>query len=538
MNKLWYLLKIQLLGIFGINKMLHEQDEKQKRKAVGMGLLFTFVAIMCVGASFIYNYGVLMSLASLKLEGLYIPLVVVVTSFIILFTTLYKVNGLLFAFKDYDRMMTLPIKTSYIVASRIILLYILNFAFLCIVMIPAGIIYSLMIPTTSYFWIKYFISFFFIPLIPIIIGAVVGSIITMIASRFKHTSLISTLLYIILICTFMVFMSTGNQKMAATFMDTEVVGKLLLKFINHTYPLAMLYGEGVCGNNILALVIFIGSSLLAFIVFVSVLGIEFKAIHTALTTTKISSNYQLGKLKGDTPLMALYKKEIRRYFSSSIYVMNTSIGSILLLLFTGSLCFVDLKQMEDLLEIPGLSYYVSQYAPLVLSGFIVLMTTTASTISLEGKNIWILQSIPIPVKTIFLSKLMVQLVISVPAIIVGGIIMIIILPTTFIQSIIILVLPLIYTVLVGILGLIANLKYPKLDWNNEVEVVKQGMATFMSMIGGILSLLIAIGGMIVIKGLNNEMKMVIITLMMGVITTLAYSYLNTKGVEEFKKIKG
>lgn len=538
MNKLWYLLKIQLLGIFGINKMLHEQDEKQKRKAVGMGLLFTFVAIMCIGASFIYNYGVLMSLASLKLEGLYIPLVVVVTSFIILFTTLYKVNGLLFAFKDYDRMMTLPIKTSYIVASRIILLYILNFAFLCIVMIPAGIIYNLMIPTTSYFWIKYFISFFFIPLIPIIIGAVVGSIITMIASRFKHTSLISTLLYIILICTFMVFMSTGNQKMAATFMDTEVVGKLLLKFINHTYPLAMLYGEGVCGNNILALVIFIGSSLLAFIVFVSVLGIKFKAIHTALTTTKMSSNYQLGKLKGDTPLMALYKKEIRRYFSSSIYVMNTSIGSILLLLFTGSLCFVDLKQMEDLLEIPGLSYYVSQYAPLVLSGFIVLMTTTASTISLEGKNIWILQSIPIPVKTIFLSKLMVQLVISVPAIIVGGIIMIIILPTTFIQSIIILVLPLIYTVLVGILGLIANLKYPKLDWNNEVEVVKQGMATFMSMIGGILSLLIAIGGMIVIKGLNNEMKMVIITLMMGVITTLAYSYLNTKGVEEFKKIKG
>ena len=538
MNKLWYLLKIQLLGIFGINKMLHEQDEKQKRKAVGMGLLFTFVAIMCIGASFIYNYGVLMSLASLKLDGLYIPLVVVVTSFIILFTTLYKVNGLLFAFKDYDRMMTLPIKTSYIVASRIILLYILNFAFLCIVMIPAGIIYSLMIPTTSYFWIKYFISFFFIPLIPIIIGAVVGSIITMIASRFKHTSLISTLLYIILICTFMVFMSTGNQKMAATFMDTEVVGKLLLKFINHTYPLAMLYGEGVCGNNILALVIFIGSSLLVFIVFVSLLGIKFKAIHTALTTTKMSSNYQLGKLKGDTPLMALYKKEIRRYFSSSIYVMNTSIGSILLLLFTGSLCFVDLKQMEDLLEIPGLSYYVSQYAPLVLSGFIVLMTTTASTISLEGKNIWILQSIPIQVKTIFLSKLMVQLVISVPAIIAGGIIMIIILPTTFIQSIIILVLPLIYTVLVGILGLIANLKYPKLDWNNEVEVVKQGMATFMSMVGGVLSLLISIGGMVVIKGLNNDIKMVIITLMMGVITALAYSYLNTKGVEAFKKIKG
>lgn len=537
MNKLGYLLKIQLMSIFGINKMIHEQDERKKRKAVGMGILLAFAGVMCILMSVTYNYGILVALTLLKLQSFYMPLVVVVTSFIIFFTSLYKVNGVLFGFKDYDRIMTLPIKTSTIVASRIILLYLLNFAFLCVVMIPAGIIYGLMIPTTFYFWVKYLIAFFFIPLIPIIAGAVLGSIITSIISRFKKSSLIGTLLYILFICGFMVFSFTGNQKMIDTFTDANLVDQLLQKFIGRTYPLAILYGKGVCDNNIGAFLIFIGLSLLGFIIFVSVLGTKFKAIHTALTSTRMRKSYQLGRLRGNTPLMALYKKEVRRYFSSTIYVVNTSIGSIFLLLFTGSLCFVDLKRMEMLLEMPGLSGYVSQFAPLVVSGFLVLTTTTASSISLEGKNLWILQSLPVPVKTIFLSKLMVQCVIAVPAILIGGTILIVVLPTTFIESITILILPLIYNLFLGILGLICNLKYPKLEWNNEVEVIKQSMATIINMIGGMLSLLILIGGVVIMKGLENQTKMVIITLVMGLITLLAYNYLNTKGVEAFKKIK-
>ena len=537
MNKMWYLLKVQLLASFGINKIRYEQDPAKKKKLVGMGIIFLFVFIMCVAMSVGYNYGLLFTLVNWQLESLYLPLIMMVTSFIVFFTTLYKVNGLLFGFKDYDMIMVLPIKTSQIIATRIILLYSMNFLFLCVVMIPAAIVYSLMITTTVTFWIKYIISLFFIPFIPLIAGAVIGSIITIIASRSKHTSLITTLLSIGAICLIMIGTSASTKVAEDVLENLDLIKDALQNLVSRIYPLASLYGQGVCENNLLAFVGFIGISLVAFIVFVSLLGVKFKAIHTRLTTTKMNKDYKLGELKDTTPLMALYQKELKRYFSSSIYVVNTGIGSILLLLFAGSLCFVSPEQMESALEMPNFSQYLNQFAPLIMAGFMVLTCTTASSISLEGKNLWILKSLPVHTRHIFLSKLFIHLIVTIPSIIISGIIMVIVLHTNLIQSILIFVVPLIYTVFIGILGLIVNVKYPRFDWNNEVEVVKQGLATLIVMACGALVLFISVGIILVIPGLNNEWKMLILTLGMGVLTLLAYGYMNTKSVEAFKNLK-
>ena len=53
-----------------------------------------------------------------------------------------KTNGVLFGFKDYDLVMSLPVPTSSVVLSRIASLYAMSLLFGVLVMVPAFAVYA------------------------------------------------------------------------------------------------------------------------------------------------------------------------------------------------------------------------------------------------------------------------------------------------------------------------------------------------------------------------------------------------------------
>ncbi|MBW4081450.1 hypothetical protein [Paenibacillus sp. S150] len=92
-------------------------------------------------------------------------------------------------------------------------------------------------------------------------------------------------------------------------------------------------------------------------------------------------------LEASSPFHALYKKELRRYFSSSVYVLNTGIGMILLLVMSISLLFVSPGKLGELAAIPQLSHGLGTLAPFLVSLFVTLSCTAPSSISLEGNHL-------------------------------------------------------------------------------------------------------------------------------------------------------
>ncbi|MEG0711098.1 MAG: hypothetical protein RR448_02500 [Niameybacter sp.] len=517
MSKVWYLVKVQLLSTGGINKMLHEHDANKKRKMLGMAVGFLLIGILCLCMSIVYNGALLINLVQWKMETLYLPLVMTLTSLFLFITTIYKVSGTLFGVKDYDTLMALPIPTSYIVASRMIWLYSMNFLFLCVIMLPAGVLYSVMVEGSLIFWVKYIISLICVPLIPIIAGAVIGTIITAIASRFRHTSIVSIIISMLVVVAIFAATGTIGQVSENLLEHVDLLGEMMQSFIQKVYPLALVYGVGVCGNNIGRFLSFIGLSLGSFILFAILLGSKYKTIQTGLMSASAHRVYRLGELKGKSSLMGLYQKEIRRYISSTLYVMNTAIGGVMLLVAAVGLCVVDISQLESMLGIPNVDIYLGQFA-----------------ISLEGKNLWILKSLPIKIEEIFISKILVQLTVTLPAVLMSGIIIIVVFQLNLIQSVLIFVLPSAYSILMGIMGLIINIKYPRLDWTSEVQVIKQGAATMIAMVIGLLSLVIPSIIIILIPGLHQDMKLVLSTLVVVVMIVVSYKHLTTKGVEQFK----
>ncbi|MEZ4509428.1 MAG: hypothetical protein R2881_07310 [Eubacteriales bacterium] len=58
--------------------------------------------------------------------------------------------------------------------------------------------------------------------------------------------------------------------------------------------------------------------------------------------------------------------------------------------------------------------------PFVLGWIVSMGTTTASSVSMEGKSLWIVKSMPVSAQDWFISKVMVTLMMAVPCILVSS----------------------------------------------------------------------------------------------------------------------
>ena len=90
-------------------------------------------------------------------------------------------------------------------------------------------------------------------------------------------------------------------------------------------------------------------------------------------------------------------------------VLNAGLGVILLCVFSIFLLFNSLQQIGEYSGIENVNEYLSNFAPMCIASMFLLSCPAAFSISLEGKNVWILQSSPIRVKTILNSKIAVNL---------------------------------------------------------------------------------------------------------------------------------
>ena len=113
------------MGLFGINKTLHA-DPAKARRTLALAALAVAAIVLFAAA---YSSGVAQALVQMGLPEA-IPLVAVLVGAVAgAVAAFLKTNGVLFGFKDYDLVMSLPVPTSSVVLSRIASLYAMSLAF-------------------------------------------------------------------------------------------------------------------------------------------------------------------------------------------------------------------------------------------------------------------------------------------------------------------------------------------------------------------------------------------------------------------------
>jgi ABC-2 type transport system permease protein len=344
------------------------------------------------------------------------------------------------------------------------------------IMFPMMIAYGILGKPGILFYIIGIITMVFVPFIPIIIASILGTLITYVSSRFRYSNFVNILISIIVLIGIMgisLIIDDSGKKMAD-------MSRVLTNKVNTIYPLSGMYQKAVCDYDLTALIAFLVISVGAFLCYSFIVGRLFRKMNTMILTGKSSVKYKMGELKLASPCKALYKKELKRYFSSTIYVLNTGFGIVLLTIGVIALLFID---KDKLFSDPQLSAMVGSSGTLLVSFCVVTCCTTMASISLEGKNLWIIKSLPVSPGTIFKAKIAVNMTIAAPAVI-DAVIFSAILHTGFINCIITVLITVLYIIFTAVYGLIINLKFPNFNWTSETVVVKQSASCLIAVFTG------------------------------------------------------
>ncbi len=110
--------------------------------------------------------------------------------------------------------------------------------------------------------------------------------------------------------------------------------------------------------------------------------------------------------------------------------------------------------------------------------------TPAVSLSLEGKNINLLKSLPIQAWTIIQAKIFFNLLITLPVIVVASFVGSSLFQIELLTMILFILMMLLFAILLSGFFMYLNLWFPRFDFHQEVEVVKQSLASLVAVFGG------------------------------------------------------
>lgn len=516
-------IRLQLVNLYGLNVYRNLKDPKEKRKKFWLGVAYAFVIIvmMCYigGMSWGYVY--------IGLADILPAYLIMLTSLIILMFSIFKAGDIIFQKNSYDILSSLPVKNSTIVISRFVRLYVENVLLAIVVMLPAMVVFGVLVKPTWSFYLIGVIVTVFIPFIPIIISVFVGALIKAISSRSKYKNLMSVLLSVALIVGVMfgsVQLSVSVEEINIE--DLKNLLNVVLDLINSIYPPAIWLGNAMLAGDFLICFGCVCGGILILVIVTGLVSMNYTWICDGIFSTYARHDYQLEKLERGHMLGALYRREFKRYFASSIYVTNTIVSPIMGMLFAVAMFFVTPDQLEsvavEFYARSGLMIQMRSMLPMVLATVFCLLPITAISISMEGKQWWIIKTLPISTKKLLDSKLLMNLSVIGPFYGLSVIMVSIGQKVSFGEFVWILLLPLTAILFFCVFGQTVNLKMAVFDWENEVTVVKQSGSAFLGGIVPFFVMIMVTFGVMIIPAQYSNVTMFALCMFFGIAAFILY----------------
>ena len=173
-------------------------------------------------------------------------------------------------------------------------------------------------------------------------------------------------------------------------------------------------------------------------------------------------------------------------------VLNAGLGVVLLCAFSIFLLFNSVEQIKASSGVENITGYIATFAPLFIASMLSLSCPAASSISLEGRNVWILQTSPVKIKTILNAKIALTLTLHFIGYMLSVLVFLFKIEMDRIQIFNLIFVPACYSVFIAVVGIFLNKKYPNYDWDNEMIVVKQSLPVIVTALVGFIFLMIPI----------------------------------------------
>ena len=486
------LFSVQMINLFGMNEIRYTRDKKKKSRFALMAVIWALlIALMIFYAVILSNAFVQMGMAEIIPIYLYMMPCIVILCF-----TFLKSGSIIFQRSSYEMLVSLPVSETAIVVSRFLTMYVTNLFLGAAVMIPGLVIYAGFMHPAFSFYIYSFLGILLLPMLPISVATIFGAGITAISSRMRHKSIISSVLTIGVVALIVVGEGfLGNMSETVTEDMIKDMAAYFTAQIGAVYPPAVWFGKCVTEGAFGGFLYLTGISLGVFGLLVFALGKCFGTVCSALNATSAKNTYKMQTLATSSPLQALWKRELKRYFASSIYVTNTLVGYVLMAAACIALFFTGPEVFESVISVPGAA---EAGLPLLLGLMASIAPATSCSVSMEGKQWWIAQTLPVRSRDIWSAKILANLTLALPFYLVSIVFALLAVKPSVSEGIWLILLPAAYIVFSSVLGITMNLAFPVMKWEAESRVVKQSASVMLTMLVGFVTALIPVFFLVVL----------------------------------------
>lgn len=520
MNTFKPLVSLMFSEYYSLQRFLGSSTTQSKKKTIALILVILYAigsVLFSIGYLF-FNLGeILQTLDQIQM------MIGFIFGYITLFTAMYvilRADGYLFHFRDYELVAPLPIKPIVIMTVRMLLLLGMLWFMLLLITLPIAFSYFWFHGITVYGVITYLFGILFLPMIPTVLFSFVSVVLKKLTSFLPHSKIWTTIFFVLLTVGLMIFMFSFSLQIET---ENPLMGQVsFIGWLMDYYPLAQWFLHAFHFGRWLELVLIILVNIVVMIGFIV-------GISNIMITLNSKSQNQRNIAKKEASFahsslfQTLLKKEGRRFLNVPIYAMNSGIGLVLLLLAAGASVIFK----ADLLLYLQLEEFASLPINFVIIGLVAfclgMVYTSAVSLSLEGKQLWIVKSLPIPPLELMKAKIFFNILLQVPV----GFVAIGLFAWSFQFSLELIIAMLVFTfvfcLLTSILYGLINLLLPKFNFINETEVVKQSLAAMVAIFGSMAVITVIIILMIVLRNLISvSASLLIISFVLFLFTILSW----------------
>lgn len=466
----------------------------RNKKSIGMLvlLLICFLPLISmITGSLIMSYDIM---KKLKLETLLLSSSFTSASAAMMIFGIFYVLSIFYFSEDVDILLPLPIKPYQILGAKLIIVTMFQYILEVIFVLPIFIAFGVKSPSILFF-INATILYLTLPIIPTIICALISIVIMSFTKlvknkdRFKMLSGFVGIIFAILINIFMRKIGGGNSQIADTLKNNQGT----MNTVSNILPTSKLAAYSLTGSNPVIsevnLLLFLFISIAFVIIFmIAAQALYFKGavgISQASAKGKKLTDKQFNEASNRTSVIISYTlKELKLLIRTPAYFLNCILFSvffppiILVIMFHGS----D-KAFSGLPMNNGVFLTAASGIIAVLSSMNMI---TATAISREGKNFYVMNYIPVTYEKQIISKVLSGIIVSAISAAIFSTLGIILLKIPLITAVLILIIAILGISAYSFLGIILDLKFPKLDWDNETSAVKQNYNPIIMIFGSII----------------------------------------------------
>lgn len=475
------LVKKQMLEMF---RSFFIDNKKNTRRSKGSTLSFIVGYVLLVGGVLggMFTYLALtlcQPLASQGVEWLYFAFMSMIALALGIFGSVFNTYSGLYLAKDNDLLLSMPIPVKYIMISRLLSVFLMGLLYSSIVMIPAVAVYLARISVSVNSVIGGALLLLSVTMIVTVLSCLLGWVVAKISVKLKNRTFITVLVSLAFFGGYYFVYFKANEIINSVIYNAQFYAEQIK---GSAYPI-YIFGRVGTGDVVPCVTVVAVVSLLAFLTYCLLDRSFLKIATTSQKTARVKYTEKRARVRSADS--ALLGKEMRRFFSSPNYILNCGFGIIVIVL-AGAVVLIKGDYLMRMLY--GIFGGTSVGSAVILTGVICLLTSTnnmsAPSVSLEGKMIWISQSLPVTAWQVLRAKFNFHFILTAAPSVFCCACVAAVLKADIFTTLFVFLLPLAFIAFLDLFGLFLNLKSPNLNWTNEVIPIKQGLSAFGTILGG------------------------------------------------------